>query len=514
MKALLGKFSPRRALGIFIGEDEIAVSQVAATPLGPVEIYRHREPYQGHDLAAVLTRIAGPPVGKRRKRRLVAFSLPLLRVFFSTRPLKVTNVEVSPKVLLHEVLRSPNSNVEEMAIDLLQANPDKRPVVSLVSCRKKYLAGLLGDMQQCGVRPFRVEPSTCALLRAAEQQHRSPRRAKTVLRLFLGGTQGLALISTGAWPLVPRSFSIDGPDPAAALLSIIRTLDTLGKLCGVDSNIDAVLIHGGAEHRDKVDLEALQSQAETPIEWHDGPALDGSSIALGSALGCLKPNAQAFDLARSLKPRETMWELFPWGELALQLFVVLCLGLFLWNRHQELDIKYATVRSETDGRHWLKSKTEQQLTKEKQELELRVEAIRKFLSTRVAWTTYTHDIPARLPKTATLNSFVGLCEIEKKGKKEDKAMKPKKSFTMRIGAPITKEGAVPREVDNFLDSLRDNELLKRDFPLVDLADIKWYQPNIGAHPTAFFTIVCLPKPTGPGAGGADKPDKSEKKGGH
>ena len=293
-----------------------------------------------------------------------------------------------------------------------------------------------------------------------------------------------------------------------AVISTVRTLETLGKLCGTNSELDAVMIHGGAELRGQTDLTALQEQVGVPIQWHDGPALDHGSIALGSALGCLKSSGQAFDLARSLKPRESLWELFPWGEFALQMVVVICLGLFLLNHSQELNTKYAGVRSETGGRHWLGSLTEQQLGKEKQDLEQRVDAIRKFVSTRILWTAYTHDIPSRLPKNSTLNSFHGICELEKKGKK-DLNIKPKKSFVMRIGAPIAQDGAVPKEVDDFLDSLRGHALLKRDFPMVDLADIKWYQPNVGAQPTAYFTVVCLPKQTGssdPSAG----PEKTDK----
>ena len=61
-----------------------------------------------------------------------------------------------------------------------------------------------------------------------------------------------------------------------------------------------------------------------------------------------------------------------------------------------------------------------------------------------------------------------------------------------------------------LDSLRENELLKHDFPLVELADIKWFQPFIGAKPTAFFTVVCLPKPTNAGAPAPAVGDKTNK----
>jgi hypothetical protein len=514
MKSLLARLSQCRATGVFIGEDEIAVSQVAATPLGPVEIYRHSEPLRLENLSATLHRVLDPLVGKRaRRRRLVAFALPLQRIFYCSRPLKATNVEVSPVVVLHEVLRSATSNVDEMAIDLIKANPGKRPIVSLVSCRKKYLATLLGAMQECNIRPYRVEAAPNALVRAAEQQHRAPRRSKSIVRLFLGGHEGLAVLSVSGWPLMPRTFSLDGTDIASAIVSIVRTLDTLGKLCGSDADIDTVLIHGGVELRERVERETLEKELATRIEWYDGPGRDAGSIALGVAMGCIQSGPDDFDLARSMKPRPTIWELFPLGEVAAQVAAVLLLGLFLLNRSQELNTQYAAVRSETIGRHWLTSMNQQQLDKEKNDLSQRVDAIRKFLSTRIVWAAYTHDIPLRLPENATLSSFRGVCEIEKKGRKDDKAMKPKKSFTLRIEAPIANDGTAPKEIDGVLDSLRNHPLLKRDFPLVELDDIKWYQPFVGAKPTAFFNVVCLPKPGGTGGGAA--PDAAGgKKSGH
>ncbi len=497
MKALLGRLTPRRAVGIYLGEDEIALCQVAATVVGPVEICRTQRKYQGEDLASVLKEMLEPIVGaRRRRRRLVGFSLPVLRVFFSTRPFKATNVEVSSKVLLHEVLQSPNSSVEDMAIDRMDGSPGKRPVVSLASCRKKYLTGLLASMQGCDIRPYRVEPTPCALLRAAEQMHRAPRKAKTVLRIFLGARDGLALLTANGWPLVPRPFDIED-DVAATITSNARTLDALGKLCGTDAAIDTILVHGRKDLAAQVDLESLEAQLGARIQWHEEPGFDSGAIAYGVALGCVQMKPRDFDLARSLKQRESIWEIFPWAELAMQLVVIVCLALFLFNRRQELNTKYAAVRSETEGRHWMTSMSDPQLVKEKQDLEQRVEAIRKFLATRVVWTEYTHDIPEKLPENARLNSFHGICELEKKARK-DVSIKPKKTFTMRIGVPIASDGAVPKEVDGFLDALRDHALLKRDFPLVELADIKWFQPFIGAQPTAFFTVVCLPKTTAPG----------------
>jgi hypothetical protein len=94
--------------------------------------------------------------------------------------------------------------------------------------------------------------------------------------------------------------------------------------------------------------------------------------------------------------------------------------------------------------------------------------------------------------------------LETFGKKES-AAKPKKMFTIRASAPIARDGATPQEVDRFLTALRGHPLLKRDFPIVELAEIKWFQPNVTAPANALFTIICLPKASnGPAKPAQDK----------
>ena len=59
MTSLVAKLSLSRAVGLYLGDQEICVSQVASTLLGPVEIGSARVPYAPDDLPAAL-----PPVGR------------------------------------------------------------------------------------------------------------------------------------------------------------------------------------------------------------------------------------------------------------------------------------------------------------------------------------------------------------------------------------------------------------------------------------------------------------------
>ncbi|NQT13394.1 MAG: hypothetical protein HQ582_11630 [Planctomycetes bacterium] len=52
---------------------------------------------------------------------------------------------------------------------------------------------------------------------------------------------------------------------------------------------------------------------------------------------------------------------------------------------------------------------------------------------------------------------------------------------------------MPREIDDLLDTLRAHPMLKRDFPIVELAELKQVQKRSADIPRARFTVVCLPK---------------------
>lgn len=509
MKSFLAKFAIRKAIGVYVGEQEVAICKLAATPLGPVEIASCRQTYTPEQLDAVLKELLMPLLGRRKRFPIpVALGLSGQRVYFSSRPIvKTDDTDASPQVLLHEVLQSSAISVDEMVLDLVKSQPDSRQVASIVACRRKYVAGMLEALQGCGVNPFRAEPAPCALLRLAVLRHRAPRRARTVLRIFLGESQGLAMLAVANTPFVWRYFAIPRGEEAAAIISVVRILQTLSKRCGVESAVHVVMIHCRTDLRGLVGFEELEQQAGVRVVWSEEPKLSESSVAFGLALGCLKHVSQGFDLARTIKPRASLWELFPWGETALQASLLACLGLFLADRSRTLNETYEVARAEDAKHDWAGALSEQDLQKQKKALEQKVEAVRKFLGSRVVWTSYTHDIPTRLPVNASMSAFEGVCELEATGKKKEGGIKAKKSFILRFAAPIRQDGSMPEEIDDFLESLRDHPLLKRDFPIVELADLKWFQPFNGSKPVAYFTVVCLPKTNK----GATKPSPDEEK---
>ncbi len=96
----------------------------------------------------------------------------------------------------------------------------------------------------------------------------------------------------------------------------------------------------------------------------------------------------------------------------------------------------------------------------------------------------------RLNRTIRLQSFQGACGFEGANKKTRAAKRLLLSFRAPLGHTSS---VIPKEIDEFMGELREHPLLKHDFPLVELGELKWQPARGRADALAEFTVVCLPK---------------------
>jgi hypothetical protein len=496
MKSLLAKTGLPKAIGVYVDDQAVTISQVVSTPLGPIETARHSEPVGPDELPAVLERVLKPLAGGGRLQRVpVAIGIPTGRTYFATRPIQNPGSDASPEILLREALRSPNVSVNEMTVDVVKARPDRRPVASIAACQSRYLSGLLEALERCGVRPHRAEPAPCALLRAAANQHRSRRQAKVVVRLILGDAHVLAALVVDDLPVLWRQVPLRQGDEAATLLSVTRSVMAVSKDCGVQSPLDAVMIHGRTDLLRLLDVEWVESQLGATVQWLRDPPLESGQVAFGLALGCLGQEERAFDLSHSLKRSPSLWEVFPWRQVAIQVGLVLCLAFVLFDHSNTLTDSYDAIRVQNSQHFWMESLQDAQLIKERDELRQKVAAVRKFLRSRIAWSTHQRAVAACLPENVYLTSFQGVSELGEAKKKPGQG-RPKQSLVLSVAAPMAEDGVVPPEVDRFVDQLRAHPAITADFPVVAMADLKQQESKRDGARLSSFTVICLPKTVG------------------
>jgi hypothetical protein len=489
VRALLRRLALRKNIGISISDREVAVSEVASTPLGRVEVVLDRIALEDDGLARALGRLMTRHFSRKDLARArVSVGLPAMNLFFWTGSIPAKLIDATPETQLHEVLQSPSLNIEDLTIDLIKLKIGQQSLTSIVACKKKYLSAVLTALEASGINLSRAEPAPCALLRDAAKRLGAPRKSTTIVRVFLGAEQGLAVLTAGAdRPLLWREFDLSAGDEAAAILTSVSALGNLGRLSKLETKVDAVLIHGRPDLGPLTETGAALTLQGLKMLRHDLPGLDNGAVALGLADGPGQGTV-GFNLVRSLGRGVSFFELFPLGQVLFQVAILIAVTLFLQTKTSNARAAVRTARAADVKFTWAAKLDTEKLLAEKKELDQRAEALRKFLDTRILWTTYAHDIADRLAPEIALSSFQGASDLDAIGGKPGKI---KRQLLLKLEAPIPKTGTMPREIDAFLQTLRKDPLLKRDFPEIEMGDLTFSQGTPG-QPVAAFSVTCQP----------------------
>jgi hypothetical protein len=491
MKRLLGRHSAQRTIGLLVGAQEVTMSVLAMTPLGRLELARESELRGLESLDELLGRMLDPWL-ELKPRVKVVIGLPEVRVFHSARPIAAVNRK-APELWLHDALQTQGIRVEDMTIDMVEASIGKRVMAGLVACRRRSLAEPMEALARRSARLVRVEPMPCALLRAAAAQLKPPWSSKLAARFVLGDRKALGLLVAGGLPLHWRVFDLPPGDEPTALLAALIALKMHARSWRVEADVDAVLIHGRPDLAPRLDPAGLAARLGIRVLRADEPGFDPASIAIGLALGGLD-EARGFDLARTIKPLETIREIFPWGELMMQSAVLAGVLLLTSERARSLEASQAATAASLAKFRWLGVRTEADLEKERKVLEQKDKTAEKFLASRVSWSSQLNEVASRLPARTRLISLQGIGELENLDGKA--ALGPgKKTFVLRLETPVPPTGETPCEIDGLLESLRDKSPVRQEFPVIELKDLKTVRSTgKDGGAVASYSIVCLPTP--------------------
>ena len=124
MKSLLAKIAVHKAVGLYLGEHEVAVSKVAATPLGPVEIASSAAP-------CTAGRLGGGGSSGCSGRCWAAGAACRWRwgcpapASSSARGRRSAGDAATPEAVLQKALCSSNICVDDLTADLLQGGREQ-----------------------------------------------------------------------------------------------------------------------------------------------------------------------------------------------------------------------------------------------------------------------------------------------------------------------------------------------------------------------------------------------------
>ncbi|MFA5293670.1 MAG: hypothetical protein WC496_11655 [Phycisphaerae bacterium] len=491
MSGILEKLCWGRAIGVYFHGDRVSITDVGNTIKGLATLNQQSFEIGDEDPVQSLSNILQEYIKNRGgKNTPVCLGLKPEQAFFITSAAECEQQEqLRDKLLDYAGFRTAEERNEVVA-DYFKINKVKSSAGQLWSvgvCQKENSKGLYNAIGQAGFKHFSLKPTPWAMAAFSAKLPKKSKSWKVLIHIFLNETGGLAVLVVEKNIMCWKIFAFSQSEPMDKIESAIRSILIQSTVTLFRPMVDGIVLEGpkagkfGQEVYDRFGIETAAVE---------GPEFADFQFSHSLAMSARHREVTQFDIFRELRPKPTLKQMFPWKLAAMVVFAACCMAFMMWQRTSRLTESYINFKKQNAAYKWAQKKTTRELASEKLSLLTETQAVEKFLSTRIIWSDYLRDLPTRLPPNVSISNIWAVCEYADSSKKVAGRKKINRSMSLRGMTLFDKGRASPEDIEAFMESLKKVDLLQRDFPNVQLADIKWRRQ--GDSDVATFTVMASP----------------------
>lgn len=477
------------AIGVLFGSRRLDGCRASKTLLGRVRYRYASVDITDGDVNTALIDLL-QELGAKDIPLPIAAAIPTDECYFATRPIASGAANASPRALLRESLRSSVARLDQMGIDVIHWQPDRRAVAGICAAPNERIEAIRTAVAASKHSLRRLEPAAACLIGVSPEREGRDRKNALVTRVLLGETSLLAVMSRGSKPIHWQSFPLPAGDEATGIVSAIRSLEAASGACGLDRTSDSFVIHGRAELQMLIDQNWLEDSLDGTLRWVASPTLQGADVAQAAADRLLSDEDDGFDLVRQHRDPLKLHRVVPYKEIVAYLLAASVLTAILWGRLDSLkNDKTALVTSAPpmviDGEN---------PKLEKDQLSSRASAVSQFLDKRVRWSTVLSEITAALPEDMSLESIAGTSPLGKQSRKSSKSMPT--TLVLAAKCKLQEDGSLPTTLNSLAETLHQLDSVKPHFESVELSDVRRVKSQETGASGAVFSVILTGKTTG------------------
>ena len=473
-------------VGILFKSDQLDGCRASQTFFGSVRYQYANAAIVNGDLEAAIKDLM-QQLGAGKQPLPIAAAIPTEDCYFATRPIATGGSTASPRVLLRESLRSSSARLDQMAIDVIHWQPDRRNVAGICAAPTEAIERIRSAIAATGHSLQRVEPAAACLIGVAPNYEGRDRRNSLTTRVLLGNASLLAVMSRGAKPIHWQRLPLPAGDEGTGIVSAIRSLETAATACGLDRTPDNVVIHGRSELHALMDSQWLESSLPGSFRWVDEPTLASQDISKALAVRLLEGNDEGFDLVRQHRDPLKLRRVVPYREIVAYVVAACVLAFVQWTRLDGIEgQRMALVATAPpiigDGSN---PKPEQE------NLSARAGAVSNFLHKRVMWSGVLADVTATLPDGMQLTHISASAPMARsiRGKSKDTPA----TMTLRAKCALDNDGSMPSSLNNLAETFGLIESVKDHFETVELSDLRRTRDQETSVAGAEFSVIFTAK---------------------
>ena len=473
-------------VGILFKKDRLDGCRARQTLFGGVRYEYASVPLSGDDLASTLQALIDQ-LGGSKEPLPIAAAIATEECYFATRPITSGGTTASPRVLLRESLRSNSARLDQMAIDVIHWQPDRRTVAGICAAPNERIDSIREAVSQTQHLLQRIEPAAACLIGVSPSHEGRERRNQLTTRVLLGKDSLLAVMSRGAKPIHWQRLPLPAGDEATGIVSAIRSLETAASACGLDRTPENVVIHGRSELRSLMDNQWLEGNLPGSFRWVDHPALAGKDVTKALADRLLDGNDEGFDLVRQHRDPLKLARIVPYREIIGYLVAACVLAGVLWARWDGIESKRMMLVASAppiigDGSN---PKPEQD------KLAGKATAVSRFLDKRIQWGGVLADVTTALPSGMQLLGIRGTAPMPRQIRGKTKSAPA--TLILNAKCALSEDGAMPEVLNQLAEIFADLESVDQHFETVELAGLHRTRDQETGLAGAEFSVIFTAK---------------------
>ena len=470
------------AVGISFGRDKLDGCRAQRTIFGTVRHLQASVDIVDNDVSAALESLLSQ-LGAGTKKLPIAAAIPTDECYFATRPTAANAANASPRVLLRESLRSSATRLDQMAIDVINWQPDRRQVAGIVAAPIERIEQIRESVAATGHPLQRLTPAAACLISVAPDSEGRERRNSLTSRVLLGDDHLMAVMSRGTRPIYWQRLPSPAGDESTGIVSAIRSMETAGSACGLDRTPDQVVIHGRKELMSLMDQQWLKDNTRGDLRWVQTPTLADEDVAKALADKFLAEDDDGFDFVRQHRDPLRLGRVVPYKEIFAYIAAACFLAGAMWLRlghvrNQQTAVLASAPPMVGDGTN---------PKPEKDRLNARATAVSQFLDKRVQWSHMMAEVSRTLPDGMRLTAIRGTATMAQRRKKQVKVSPT--TLILNAETVLAEDGSMPLSLDTLADSLHELDSVSEHFESVELSDVRRTQSQETGVTGAEFSIV-------------------------
>ncbi len=456
----------KTATGLYLTDGALVYTKVAKTPLGMREVATETIPLGDSSLSECVAKL----VEEKKLAGQIVCGVDPKRFYLITRePPTLQDDEDMEDAMAGGLAHMPGGLVSATTPVRLAGKSMMTLLAMSGDVARQTIRGLGGIKE----KQLWMTGVPIALYAAARADPKPSRKYASEVRVFLHGSEAMAVLAYGGTPVALHVFDCPPDGQARALEFAARNMEARARATLGLKGLDVIYLHLGQESAELASRTADATGGHVVAAPEVSMTPQASSAALG-AFGLSKKPKGFLNLFEKVFEPAGFMKNFPLLAAIMLLAITAGVGFAFAHQRSGLEVEAKALKKKAKAAYTSVGISKDSLKKAHEGLKEEYRLTKYFITDRAFWGDILKDFPDVIPPTMQVEDFHGRDTVlfPRKKKRDASVTAKLRQLSLAATAPVDAAISTPPELDMLTQAVRECDSIRQLFPRITTANTR------------------------------------------